>query len=250
MMKLLAGAVLATGTLAVPAVALALPAAAQTQQPKCAIVHDHINKTDNGHGTPSEWADLSLNRTTTVCGNHVILVDKGTLKTRTGAGTPNGTGGQILNAVPGVVRGIYHLTVSGGTLAHQHGDTSLSSTEYVKSLFSDGTTVTGGEYGWAYATRCEHWLDSSKNNDGQGAAAGNITGKLCGKPTPTPTPTPTTTSPGGDGGSTPTAVPSGAPQTGDGSSGGGNTMLVAAGALVCALGAGSGLVLWRRRQQH
>jgi hypothetical protein len=256
MMKLLAGAVLATGTLAVPVVALALPAAAQTQQPKCVIVHDHIAKTDNGHGTPSEWADLSLNRTTTVCGNEktgykVKLVDKGTLWTRTGAGTPNGTGGQILNHVPGVVYGIYSLTATGGTLAHDHGDTSASSTEYVKSLFSDGTTVTGGPYAWAYRTRCgEKWLDSSVNNDGQGAAAGNITGKLCGKPSHSPTPTPTTTSPSGDGGSTPTAVPSGAPQTGDGSSGGGNTVLVAAGALVCALGAGSGLVLWRRRQQH
>jgi hypothetical protein len=252
MIKLLAGAAVATGSLALPAVALALPAAAQTQLPKCSTVHDHINKTDNGHGTPSAWADLSLNRTTTVCGDKVVLVDKGTLLTRTGAGTPNGIGGQILGRVPGVVRGVYHLTVSGGTLAHQHGDTSLSSTEYVKSLFSEGTTVTGGAYAWAYATRCERWLDSSKNDDGQGAAAGNITGKPCGKPShsPTPTPTPTSTSPSDDGGSTPTAVPSGAPQTGDGSSGGGNAALVAAGGLLCALGAGGGLLLWRRRQQH
>jgi hypothetical protein len=250
MIKLLAGAVVATGTLAVPAVALALPAAAQTQQPRCRVVHDHVSKTDNGHGTPSAWADLSLNRTTTVCGDKVILIDRGTLWTRKGAGTPNGTGGQILNRVPGVVRGVYRLTVSGGTLAHQHGDTSLPSTEYVKSLFSEGTTVTGGAYGWAYATRCERWLDSSKNDDGQGAAAGNITGKRCGKPSQTPTPTPTPTSPGDDDGSTPTAVPSGAPQTGDGSSGGGNTALVAAGGLACALGAGGGLLLWRRRQQH
>jgi hypothetical protein len=257
MMKLLAGAVLATGTLAVPVVALALPAAAQTQQAACVTVHDHINKTDNGHGTPSEWADLSLNRTTKVCGDEkagykVTLIDKGTLWTRKDAGTPNGTGGQILNHVPGVVYGIYSLTATGGTFAHNHGDTSASSTEYVKSLFSEGTTVTGGKYAWAYQTRCrERWLDSSVNNDGQGAAAGNITGKLCGKPSQTPTPTPTPTSPGGGGGgSTPTTVPSGAPQTGDGSSGGGSTVLVAAGALVCALGAGSGLVLWRRRQQH
>jgi hypothetical protein len=218
MKKLLAGAGV-TATVAV----LAVPATASAHTlPKCAVVHDHIAKTDNGHGTPSEWADLSLNRTTTVCGNQVTLVDRGTLWTRKGAGTPNGTGGQILNRVPGVVRGVYHLTVSGGQLAHQHGDTSASSTEYVKSLFSDGTTVTGGAYAWAYGTRCERWLDSSANNDGQGAAAGNITGKLC-KPHQSPTPTPTPTSPGGGGGSTPTTVPSGAPQTGDGSSGGGNT---------------------------
>jgi hypothetical protein len=233
----------------------AIPATASAhtgQQPKCVVIHDHVNKTDNGHGTPPEWADLSLSRTTTVCGDKVVLVDKGTLRTRVGAGTPNGTGGQITDRVPGVVRGIYRLTVAGGTLAHQHGDTSASSTDYVKSLFSEGTTVTGGAYAWAYKTRCEHWLDSSANNDGQGAAAGNITGKLCGKPSHSPTPTPTPTAPSDNGGSsTPTSVPSGAPQTGDGSgSGGGNVALMAAGSLVCMVAVGGGLLLWRRRSQH
>src|SRR5690349_4341122 len=33
----------------------------------CKIVRDHITKTDNGHGTPPEWADLSLHRATKVC---------------------------------------------------------------------------------------------------------------------------------------------------------------------------------------
>jgi hypothetical protein len=243
-----------TGAVAVAVLAVPAAASAHTAHtPKCQVVHDHIAKTDNGHGTPPEWADLSLNRTTTVCGDQVILVDKGTLWTRTGAGTPNGTGGQITDRVPGIVRGVYHLTVSGGQLAHEHGDTSASSTEYVKSLFSDGTTVTGGKYAWAYKTKCgEHWLDSSANDDGQGAAAGNITGKTCGKPSHSPTPSDTPTSPSGDGGSsTPTTVPSGAPQTGDGSGqGGGNAVLMAGGAALCAVGVGSGLLLWRRRQQH
>lgn len=254
MKRLLAGVgVSAVAVLAAPGVA-----SAQTVQPaKCQVIHDHIAKPDNGHGTPSEWADLSLTRTTKVCGNEtagykIKLVDKGTLWTREGAGTPNGTGGQILHRVRGVVYGIYSLTATGGTLAHDHGDTSASSTDYVKSLFSDGTTVSGGPYAWAYQTRCgEKWLDSSVNNDGQGAAAGNITGKTCGKPTHSPTPTPTTTSPGGDGSGTPTAVPSGAPQTGDGSSSGGaNTALMAAGGLVVLLGGGTGLLMWRRRSQH
>ena len=71
------------------------------------------------------------------------------------------------------------------------------------------------------------------------------------KPSHSPTPTPTPTSPGGGGGSTPTAVPSGAPQTGDGSSSGGaNTALMVAGGLVVALGGGTGLLMWRRRNQH
>lgn len=245
MNKLLAGAgATVVAVLALPAAA----ASAQTAQPKCVVIHDHVGKTDSGHGTPAAWADLSLNRTTTVCGGKVTLIDKGTLWTRTGAGTPNGTGGQIEHRVPGVVRGLYALTVSGGTLAHQHGDTSLSSTEYVKSLFSPGTTVTGGAYAWAYGTRCEHWLDSSANNDGQGATAGNITGRLCSKPSHPPTASPTPTSPGGDGGSaTPTTVPVGAPETGDGTGGGGSTALMAAGGLVCLLGAGGGLLMWRRR---
>lgn len=70
-------------------------------------------------------------------------------------------------------------------------------------------------------------------------------------PHPTPTPTTSPTTPGGDSGSSPTAVPSGAPQTGDGSAGGGsNTTLMAAGGLVVVLGAGGGLVLWRRRSQN
>src|SRR4051812_9064941 len=67
---------------------------------------------------------------------------------------------------------------------------------------------------------------------------------------PTPTPSTTPTSPSG-GGSTPTTVPSGAPQTGDGSSSGGaNAALMVAGGLVVALGGGTGLLMWRRRSQH
>jgi hypothetical protein len=198
MIKLRIGTAVAAATLAVPAIAYA--GSAQATTPSCVTVQDHIAKTDNGHGTPSEWADLSLKRTTKVCGNEKVgytikLTDKGRLRTIKGAGTPNGTGGQILNRVPGFVAGIYSLKATGGTLAVPvHRDTSLSSTEYVKSLFSQGTTVTGGPYAWAYATLCgEKWLDSSVNNDGQGAAAGNITGKRCGKPSPTPTPTDTGT---------------------------------------------------------
>jgi len=68
---------------------------------------------------------------------------------------------------------------------------------------------------------------------------------------PTPTPSTTPTSPSGGGGSTPTTVPSGAPQTGDGSSSGSaNTALMVAGGLVVALGGGTGLLMWRRRNQH
>ena len=219
-------------TVALGLAALAVPtaASAHTGGIRCVVVHDHITKADTGHGTPAEWADLSLNRTTTICGGSVHLVDTGTLWTRAGAGTPNGTGGSISHRVPGVVRGTYSLTVTGGTLAHRHGDVTLSSTEYVKSLFSDGSVVTGGAYAWAYLTRCgEKWLDSSANGDGVGAAAGNITGKVCRlhrrEPSPTPTPTasptgsatpapaPTVSTPAGEA-PVPTPVPRDLPVTG------------------------------------
>lgn len=199
-------AIITAAIAALAALGVAAPSAASATT-KCAVVHDHITKTDNGHGTPSQWADLSLNRATTVCktdtGYTVKLVDNGTLWTRTGAGTPNGSGGQIAHRVPGKVHGVYLLTVTGGQLAHRHGDVTQSSTGYVKSLFSEDSKVTGGSYAWAYKTMCgEHWLDSSANNDGVGAAAGNVTGRLCRphhhrpKPSPSPTTSPTgTTSP-------------------------------------------------------
>lgn len=186
------------GVAAAVATALALPAiagAATTGQ--CPVIRDTITKTDSGHGSPAAWADLVLHRSTQVCGSEqagytVTLTDNGTLWTRPGAGTPNGTGGQIAHRVRGTVHGTYTLTVSGGKLARRHGDVTASSTDYVKSLFSPGAQVTGGDYVWTYTTVCgETWVDKT-DGDGQGAAAGNITGKRCGrKPSPTPTPTPT-----------------------------------------------------------
>lgn len=195
--------------LAITGAAVLTPTAAYAHTghtPACATVHDHITKTDNGHGVPAEWADLSLARATTVCktatGYTIKLHDEGNLWTRPGAGSPNGTGAPIAHRVPGKVFGTYWLTASGGTLAHKHGDVSLSSTEYVKSLFSEGTTVVGGRYAWAYETCVrgygdyrERWLDSSILNDGAGAQAGNITGKTCRPHHPKPTPTPTSPSP-------------------------------------------------------
>lgn len=62
---------------------------------------------------------------------------------------------------------------------------------------------------------------------------------------PTPTPTPSTPAPS----TTPTGLPSGAPETGDGSStGGGNTGLIAGGAGVVVLGLAGGAFLYTRRR--
>jgi hypothetical protein len=224
MKKLLAGSagIGLAAVLAVPATAYATGTA-----PVCTVVHDHITKTDSGHGSPAEWADLSLRRATKVCGDEktgyeITLTDKGSLWTRPGAGTPNGAGGQIARRAKGAVDGTYTLTATGGKLAHRHGNTTAGGTDYVKSLFSEGTTVTGGGYSWTYATQCEKWVDASSNNDGQGEQAGNITGKRCPKPTPTPTPTetsstptpsPTDSTPPGEA-PVPTPVPSDLPVTG------------------------------------
>ena len=187
------------GLLAVPPVAYATTG----HTGKCAAgVQDHVTKTDTGHGTPAEWADLSFRRYAgiqcTSPGHYeVLLTDDGTLSTRPGAGTPNGTGGTIAHRVTGTVHGVYGLKVTGELAVPAQRDTTLSSTEYVRQLFKAGATVAGGEYAWTYTTRCgEKWLDWSKNNDGAGAQAGNITGKLCQihrRPTPTPTPTDSST---------------------------------------------------------
>jgi hypothetical protein len=160
----------------------------------CRTIHDHFTKTDSGHGTPAEWADLSFSRTTTICdaedGYSVRLEDQGRLWTRAGAGSPNGTGAPIENRVGGTMAGFDTVTIDGGSFAPPtHRDTSLSSMDYVKSLF-DGGTATGRAYTWTYRTCLEKWVDSSRNNDGQGATSGNITGKRC-QPHQTPTPTPT-----------------------------------------------------------
>jgi hypothetical protein len=231
MKRLTLGILITAGALTATAAPVAAYASTAHTKPCGAVVHDHIAKTDSGHGTPAEWADLSLARTTTVhCtgpGTYAVtLVDHGTLRTKVGGGTPNGTGGAITNRVPGAVVGLYRLTVTGTLAVPAHRDTSLSSTAYVTSLFASGAEVKGGAYGWRYRTVCgEHWLDSSANDDGAGAAAGNITGKTCrphghpsGTPTPTPTdtgtpsPTPTETTPGEA--PVPTPVDSDLPVTG------------------------------------
>lgn len=177
---------------------------------KGTVIHDHLNKTDNGHGSPSEWANLSFSRTVVIAGKWdrdaqtcrwvITLTDRGGLKTIKNAGNPNGTGTPIANVVPGTFTGVYHLTAEGARKnVHPAG---TGSTAYVQSLFTG--KVTSGAYTWTYRTVCgEHWVDSSANDDGQGAAAGSITGKTCRachkppyhhspKPTPTVTVTPTT----------------------------------------------------------
>lgn len=178
------------------------------------VASDYLAKTDNGHGTPSEWANLKFKRTVLVTKGHfnfktrdctytVFLADKGSLKTIQGAGSPSGAAVQIANSVPGSFAGVYRLTITGHLKHHvHHGDVSAAgSTAYVLSLFYPGATQGPKSwYAWKYRTVCgERWTDASFNNDGQALSAGNITGKTCRachpKPTPTPTVPPVVTQP-------------------------------------------------------
>lgn len=245
MKRVIAAFAVACGVLAVLG-ALVPPAGATA----CRTVHDHITKVDTGHGSPAAWADLSMARTVTVCpaadGWTVHLVDAGSLWTRKGAGSPNGTGAPIAHRVHGKVAGVYDLTVNAVDFTPAGRDVSLSSTAYVRSMFTGkpatdpavDVQVTGGAYSWTYTTCREKWVDSSSNGDGVGAQAGNITGRLCHKPHPKPTTTPTgttspsptptgtvtpTTSPTTS--STPTATPT-ASHTGGSGDGGGDDATV------------------------
>jgi len=232
---LIAGA--AAGVVATGGLAFAVNAAATTTTGAChgAKIRDVIAKKDVGHGAPAEWAYLKLFRTVTVkCTApgvyEITLKDKGVLVTIKGAGTPNGTGGTIAHTVPGTVNGTYNLTATGKLDVPAHRDTTLGSTAYVQSLFPKDSVVTGKDYSWKYVTcgGAEHWEDASSNDDGKGAGAGNITGKIfprCLKHHPTKppvTPTPTTPTPTGSASPTtppgeapaPTPVPSDLPVTG------------------------------------
>jgi hypothetical protein len=98
---------------------------------------------------------------------------------------------------------------------------------WVAKVTTSKNLVEGKEY--KVIVKCGRWSDT-------------FTTKPHKKPKPTPTPsTPTTAEPSG--------VPSGAPQTGDGSStGGGNMGLVAGGAGVVLVGLAGGAFLYTRRR--
>jgi hypothetical protein len=169
------------------------------------------NHQDNGHGSPSLWAYDDFNRTLTVslaagstCGSMVgvgfdaavdncftaHIADNGHFNAIRGAGTPNGTGGQISNSVTGSMAGTYDLilyapSADALTTANIPSSTNdnyaaphTTTTNWPTLAFTTATGVveSGGPYSWTYTSACEKWVDSSANSDGALAGDGNITG--------------------------------------------------------------------------
>jgi len=168
------------------------------------------NRPDNGHG--GFWSFLNMKRTllvtlaapqpkSTPSGDlayNVTITDAGSFTTVLGALTPNQStvGLKIAHSVKGSVNGTYNLTVfapADDTLTgvvptteddnfSTTGSGFVSTGDWASQAFASktGVTVQGGKYEWIYRTVCgEKWDDSSQNGDGNLAADGNITGKLC-----------------------------------------------------------------------
>jgi hypothetical protein len=179
-----------TGTTAAAADALATPAEVTVT----ATVKHHP---DNGHGTPSLWADDSFVRTMVIhqtgSGLYTLTTtDKGTFTTREGAGSPSGAAGKhISRKLTGVFAstGTGHVglgslvanwaALSGKVYDDTAGTPFPSSGAWATSFFTAGATVNPFDhYNFRYTTADEQWIDADTNNDGQDSTAGDITGKL------------------------------------------------------------------------
>jgi hypothetical protein len=190
-MKLLAlvvagGLAVATGGTA----AYALTASSDTTV--SAIVKHHP---DNGHGTPSQWADDTFIRTMVIHNTGansytITTTDKGTFTTRQGAGSPSGAAVQISRKLTGAFSSTSTGHVNGALVANPghfsgktfddtHGTPFPSSGAWAATFFGTGATVNPFDhYSFRYTTEDEKWVDADTNNDGQAPSAGNITGKL------------------------------------------------------------------------
>jgi hypothetical protein len=166
------------------------------------VVHTQVrNHPDNGHGTPSHWANDTWNRTTTLHDNgngtfKVTLQGTGTYKTIKDAGSPNGTGAKVKRVATGQFTETLTATVTGslkgktalhnldGTIYNDGKKVKKTTGQWLVTPFKSGATAHIDSYSYTYAAKggCETWTDASDNNDGQGAAAGNITGAKCTAP--------------------------------------------------------------------
>lgn len=180
-------------TISLLAAALTVPAAAASAQAapgSATAVTTLKNVPDNGHGTPSEWAVDTMQRTVTVtrgsqapaadcelssgtCWSYSAkLTDLGTFVTKPGAGTPNqacaGCAGEQVKtpAQSGYLTGTYSITfyASSGSprpslVPRMHDDHGVAasapftSTSWPQLFFPAGThfsAMNGGAYSWTY----------------------------------------------------------------------------------------------------
>lgn len=182
------------------------------------------------------------------------VTDTGDFVTLGGAALSPNDGKALTAGAKGTVKGSFTATftapahwctydakpLQGKTLK---GDAAPKTSEWVKSLFTDGFAGTSinDDWTWTYETCVEKWWDAAdpKSNDGESDAAGDITGKAC--PTKAPTASPVATRPAA-------TVPAG---TGGGKelalTGPSIAVLTGIGALI--VGAGGGLFLLGRRRK-
>lgn len=213
------GALVALGVVVAPVAANAT-SAAPPQDTVCDIFLNPLsNHPDSGNA--GTWALDEINRTTKICAvgaavegvqtYHATVTDDGTFTAISGAGAPNGVG-TITAAVTGTTKGGFtaDFTAKAGGPTGNHGATTST---WVQGYFGEEAkgSFINDDWKWVYTTCSEKWTDAASNSDGQGAQAGNITGKECVKPSPSPstsTPAPTPTAPA------PVAVPVTLPVTG------------------------------------
>jgi hypothetical protein len=167
------------------------------------------NRPDSGNG--GTWAYDNFNRTLDIkvaasqagvgAGNTrytATVVDKGSFSAVQGALTPNQAvaGAKVAHAVKGEFAGGIAYTVIApttdtltGTVPAAENDhftgPAVTTGNWAKQAFASQALVTvsgGTNWAWSYSTACERWTDSSVNADGNLAADGNITGKLCVSP--------------------------------------------------------------------
>jgi hypothetical protein len=152
------------------------------------------NHPDNGHGSPSQWADDNFVRTMKIHDNGngtyaLTTTDKGSFVTHKGAGSPN-NGVSIARTLKGTYSSASTGTATGALAANYRDSDKkvfdpkaghpFSSNEWFKSFFQSGVTGSpfSTHYAFTYATVDEKWLDADTNDDGQADVAGDVTGKL------------------------------------------------------------------------
>lgn len=210
-----------TRLLAAGAVALAgltATAMAAHAAPTTVTAHTAIsNRPDSGNG--GTWAYDDFGRTLTVTlaavqnpadtAKHLTdytatVTDNGDFHAIIGTDTPNQVvpGLKIASGVSGEMHGSITYTITApstdtltGTVPATENDNfgapAVTTGNWPAQAFatSAGVTVTeGSTWSWTYSTRCETWVDSSANGDGNLAGDGNITGKSCTPPVKHPKP--------------------------------------------------------------
>lgn len=204
--------ILATGAIVLAAAggAVALSGTAHAA-PTTVTAHTLVtNRPDGGHGGTWAYDDFTRTLTVTVAANqagapagdtlyNATITDHGQFHAIIGVLAPNQVvpGVKITSSVSGEMDGTYSLTVTApstdtltGTVPASENDNfgapAVTTTNWPVQAFASatGVSVSGGAYNWTYTSRCETWVDSSANGDGNLAGDGNITGKSCTPPPP------------------------------------------------------------------